>query len=64
MTLTTLAILIRQLQTYLRFGEGDPEGTVEAPVGALRIRIDGTPGTLLYQKQTGANTDTGWEAIA
>lgn len=64
MNLLRLATLIRQLQTFYRFGEGDPEGTVEAPVGALRIRRDGAPGTLLYQKQTGENTATGWTAIA
>lgn len=60
----TSDIRIRQLQTFFRVGEGDPEGVVEAPVGALRIRRDGAPGTLLDQKQTGENTPDGWTAIA
>jgi hypothetical protein len=59
-----LALLVRQLQGLVIPGEGSPESAVRAPVGALFIRRDGAPGTLLYQKQTGDNTDTGWVAIA
>jgi hypothetical protein len=58
-----LSVLVRQLQGLVIPGEGTPESAVRAPVGALFIRRDGAPGTLLYQKQSGSG-DTGWVAIA
>ena len=39
------------LDRYLE-GEGDPEGVVEATKGAVYQRTDGTPGTLLYVKES------------
>ena len=60
------ALNLRQIQDHLRWCAGTPEGAVAASVGTLCIRVDGAPGTLLYQKQTGTGPDdkTGWVAIA
>jgi hypothetical protein len=60
---SALGVLLRQMQGRLRWGLGSPEGVVEAPVSVLYAREDGTPGTLLYQKQSGTG-NTGWAAIA
>lgn len=49
--------------TYQRFGINTPEGLVAAPVGALYSRTDGSSGTTLYVKETGAGTSSGWVAI-
>lgn len=54
-------VLVRQLQAALRRGEGDPEGSVVAPVGTLFLRTDGGAATTLYVKESGANA-TGWVA--
>lgn len=55
---------LRQLQTYNPVGDGSPEGVVDGPPGAVYRRTDGSPGTLLYVKTTGAGTLTGWSAFA
>lgn len=58
-----LGTLVRQLQGGVLAGEGSPEGNVEAGVSVLYRRLDGAPGTLLYQKQSG-NDEFGWVSIA
>lgn len=40
-------------------GTGSPEGVVTAPVGSVYIRTDGSSGTTMYQKVSGAG-NTGW----
>lgn len=45
----------------MRFGEGDPENVVTAPVGTLYLRTDGGTGTTLYVKEANSD-DTGWAA--
>lgn len=45
-------------------GTGDPEGVIEAPVGSMFRRIDGTPGATLYIKESGSDSSTGWTAVA
>ena len=40
---------------------GNPEGTITAPVGAIWVRSDGTPGATLYVKESGIG-NTGWAA--
>lgn len=42
-------------------GSGVPEGVVSAPVGWLYTDIEGTPGQVLYVKESGVG-DTGWAA--
>ncbi len=42
-------------------GNGTPEGNVTALVGSLYINRTGTPGTLIYLKETGTG-NTGWVA--
>lgn len=42
-------------------GNGTPEGTVEADVGALFIRLDGGVNTVLYVKESGTG-NAGWVA--
>ncbi len=49
--------------TNLRSGTGTPEGAVTAAVGTLFERTDGSTGTTLYIKETGAG-NTGWVAVA
>lgn len=48
--------------SLLKSGEGDPEGVVEASVGALYQRTDGVAGSLVYSKQSGTGS-TGWAAV-
>lgn len=43
-------------------GVGTPEGAVAAPVGTMFLRTDGSTGTVLYVKETGALTTSGWAA--
>lgn len=45
-------------------GRGSPEGVIEAPIGSLFRRLDGTPGETLYVKESGGDTSAGWQAIA
>jgi hypothetical protein len=59
----TLETLVRQLQSAVALtGTGSPENVVEAPVGTLYRRTDGGPGTVLYVKEAGGVTNTGWSA--
>jgi hypothetical protein len=46
----------------LRSGTGSPEGVVTAPVGTVFERTDGSTGTTLYIKETGAG-NTGWVPV-
>ena len=43
-------------------GTGSPEGVVAAGVGTLYLRTDGSTGTVLYVKETGTTTSSGWVA--
>lgn len=52
-----LESLVRQLQTYVRWGDGDPNGVVDAPPAALFCRRD--TGTV-YRKTSPLGTLTGW----
>lgn len=47
----------------LRIGKGDPEGVIAAQVGTLYIDRDGGTSTVLYVKETGGATNTGWRAV-
>lgn len=42
-------------------GSGDPNGSVSATVGCLYTRVDGTPGSTFYVKESGTG-NTGWVA--
>lgn len=42
-------------------GTGTPEGATTAPVGSMFLRTDGSAGTCLYIKESGAG-NTGWAA--
>ncbi len=57
-----LEALIRQLQGKLRWGDGDPEGVVEAPRGTIFLRRDGGVGSTMYVKESGGSTSSGWAA--
>lgn len=43
-------------------GSGSPEGVLARPVGSLYTDNAGGAGTVLYVKETGTDTDTGWVA--
>lgn len=51
------------LGSYLRIGDGSPEGVVKAAIGTVYHRRDGGAGTTFYVKEVGApDTNTGWSA--
>jgi hypothetical protein len=58
-----LRLLTDALLGRLTEGEGSPEGVVTADIGAIYMRQDGTPGTLLYVKTADDSAD-GWMAFA
>jgi len=43
-------------------GNGTPNGRIQAPVGAIYLRRDGTAGQTFYVKETGGSGATGWAA--
>lgn len=49
------------LREQIRFGAGDPENVVAAPIGTLYLRTDGGASTTLYVKESGS-AKTGWVA--
>lgn len=51
-TLTALA-------SWVRYGNGSPEGSVTAPVGTVFLRLNGTGGNIMYVKESGSG-NTGW----
>lgn len=57
------AIKLASTGQLLYVGSGSPEGAITAPVGSLYMRTDGTSGTTLYIKETGAG-NTGWTPVA
>jgi hypothetical protein len=44
-------------------GSGTPEGKVTGNIGDEFYQTDGVAGTLLYQKNTGTASNTGWVAV-
>ncbi|HEY4096156.1 MAG TPA: hypothetical protein VGM33_11615 [Baekduia sp.] len=54
--------LVRQLQGHWRWGTGDPEGVVAAPVGVVWLREDGGAGSTMYVKESGGSGPSGWVA--
>ena len=44
----------------IRSGTGAPVGKIVGNVGDLYLRTDGGASTVLYVKETGTNTSTGW----
>lgn len=44
-------------------GLGSPEGAVNAEIGSLYMRLDGSGDTSLYKKASGVQTATGWVAV-
>lgn len=55
--MTDPSVLIRQLQSRLRWGTGDPNGVVDAPRGAQYQQEDTGA---VWRKTTPAGTLTGW----
>lgn len=51
------------LSQYTKFGAGSPEGVVTAPVGSIYSRTDGSAGTSMYIKESGAGS-AGWTAMS
>lgn len=46
----------------IRTGSGTPEGAVIGNVGDIYLRTNGGSGTIIYEKASGAATNTGWVA--
>lgn len=57
-----MAVAVRQLQAYVRWGTGAPNGVVVGSPGMLWLRTDGGAGTTLYVKESGVGTSSGWTA--
>ena len=51
---------ISQIPLYV--GTGSPQGVLAAAVGSIFLRTDGGTSTVLYVKETGAATSSGWVA--
>lgn len=47
---------------FLLVGDGDPEGAVPAPLGAIFLNRSGGASTTLYVKEADAGEATGWAA--
>jgi hypothetical protein len=50
------------LSTRIFSGTGTPNGRVQAPIGAIYLRRDGSTGQTLYVKEGGSTGATGWAA--
>lgn len=53
--------LIGAISASITIGTGAPESQIEAPVGSLYLRTDGSSGQVLYVKESGIG-NTGWVA--
>lgn len=62
-TVEKIRLLTSALLDLLMSGEGSPEGVVTANPATLYQRTDGAPGTMLYRKDSGVGTNTGWTAV-
>jgi len=54
--------VIQMGEVQMIVGQGSPEGSQEAPVGSMYTRTDGSAGSTLYVKTSGAG-NTGWNAL-
>lgn len=61
-TLTATTSIVVGTPT-LTSGTGTPEGVITSPVGSQYMRTDGSTGTTLYLKESGAG-NTGWVALS
>lgn len=50
------------LQTRIYSGNGVPNGLVQAAVGSIFLRRDGSVGTTFWVKESGGSSNTGWVA--
>ena len=58
-----LHVLIRQLQAQVATrGTGSPNGVVVGSPGDTYVDTNGGAGTTFWVKETGVNTDTGWDS--
>lgn len=48
----------------IRSGVGSPAGVLAAPVGAVYVALNGTPGAVFFCKTSGGATSAGWTAVA
>lgn len=48
--------------TFIKRGDGAPNGAVNGDIGDLYLRADGGASTTLYVKESGAGTSAGWVA--
>jgi hypothetical protein len=56
---TDVQLALNAVDDKIKMGTGNPESVVTAPVGAIYLRTDGSSGTTLYKKESGAG-NTGW----
>lgn len=50
--------------SQVRWGSGSPESSITGRVGDIYVRKNGSANGVLYLKETGTNTNTGWVAYA
>lgn len=51
---------MRNGSSVIRYGTGDPNGSVSGSPGDLYLNLSGGASTTLYVKESGAATTTGW----
>lgn len=54
--------LLELIARRVRYGAGSPEGRITGDVGDLYLNRSGGAGTVLYVKESGQRTNTGWIA--
>lgn len=56
----TTPATIATVGALIRSGNGNPNGVITGSVGDLWLRLDGSAGAVLYIKESGAATTSGW----
>ena len=60
--LRDMAQVLNRLDRMVAFCYGTPEGAVVGSRGQIAFRLDGGAGAVLYVKESGDGTNTGWVA--
>lgn len=60
----TVQVSGTMISSNLKRGSGTPEGAISGSIGDIYQRTNGSVGTSLYIKESGADTTTGWVAVS
>lgn len=59
----TTPATISTASALIRSGNGNPNGSIIGSVGDVWLELNGTPGGILWTKETGTATNTGWVSV-